>query len=230
MKKVSILIPVYNEINTLVKLLEKVENADFAGLEKEIILIDDYSVDGTREIIKNLEDKYKVLYHNVNMGKGAAIRTGLKHVEGDIVVIQDADLEYNPQEYDQILKLIIDDQADVVYGSRFINLDTNNTVIKINFLANKFLTLMANLLFGSSLTDMETCYKAFRSDFIKDIVIESNGFDFDPEITAKILKKKARFKEVPISYCGRTFLEGKKITWKDGFHAIFALIKYRFFC
>ena len=164
------------------------------------------------------------------MGKGAAIRTGLKHVEGDIVVIQDADLEYNPQEYDQILKLIIDDQADVVYGSRFINVDTNNTVIKINFLANKFLTLMANLLFGSSLTDMETCYKAFRSDFIKDIVIESNGFDFDPEITAKILKKKARFKEVPISYCGRTFLEGKKITWKDGFHAIFALIKYRFFC
>lgn len=217
MYKVSILIPVYNESATLLQLLQKVDEADFAGLEKEIILIDDCSSDGTREILKNLEDKYKVLYHNVNQGKGAALRTGFSAVNGDIAVIQDADLEYNPDDYNQVLKLILDDEADVAYGSRFLDLSGSKTVVKVNFFANKMLTLITNLLFKARLTDMETCYKAFKTEFIKDINIKSDRFDFEPEITAKVLKKKARIKEVPISYCGRTFDEGKKLPGKTAF-------------
>lgn len=228
MKKVSILIPVYNEKNSLEKLLEKVEEAHFAGLEKEIILVDDCSTDGTREILKNLENRYKVLYHDVNQGKGAALRTAFSAVNGDIAVIQDADLEYDPNDYDAVLKLILDGEADVAYGSRFLDLTESKTVVKVNFFANKILTLITNILFGAKLTDMETCYKAFKTEFIKDIKIKSNRFDFEPEITAKVLKKKARLKEAPITYQGRTFEEGKKITWVDGLHAIFALIKFRF--
>lgn len=228
MKKVSILIPVYNEINHLEKLLEKVEEADFAGLEKEIILIDDYSTDGTRELLKSMESKYKVLYHNVNQGKGAALRTGFSAVTGDIAVIQDADLEYDPKDYTGVLKLILNGEADVAYGSRFLDLTDSKTVVKVNFLANKVLTLMTNILFGAKLTDMETCYKAFKTEFIQNIQIRSDRFDFEPEITAKVLKKQARLKEFPISYHGRTFEEGKKITWKDGIHAVMALIKFRF--
>ncbi len=228
MNKVSILIPVYNEINTLLPLLEKVEKASFGGLEKEIILVDDCSTDGTKDILKNLEDKYKVLYHKVNQGKGAALRTGFAAVTGDIAVIQDADLEYDPDDYDGVIKLILNEGADVAYGSRFLNLNESKTVVKVNFFANKMLTLMTNILFGAKLTDMETCYKAFKTEFIKDIQIKSDRFDFEPEITAKVLKKKAKLKEAPIKYCGRTFEEGKKITWKDGIHAVLALIKFRF--
>ena len=228
MKKVSILIPVYNEINSLEPLLQKVEEAPFAGLEKEIILIDDCSTDGTKDILKKLESKYKVLYHEVNQGKGAALRTGFSAVTGDIAVIQDADLEYDPKDYDGVLKLILDGEADVAYGSRFLDLTQSKTVVKINFFANKMLTLMTNILFGAKLTDMETCYKAFKTEFIKGINIKSNRFDFEPEITAKVLKRKARLKEAPISYHGRTFEEGKKITMKDGLHAVLALIKFRF--
>ncbi len=228
MKKVSILIPVYNEKQSLEKLLEKVEEAPFAGLEKEIILVDDCSTDGTKDILKNLESKYKVLYHDVNQGKGAALRTGFSAVTGDIAVIQDADLEYDPKDYDGVLKLILDDEADIAYGSRFLDLTQSKTVVKINFLANKMLTLMTNILFGAKLTDMETCYKAFKTEFLKGITIKSDRFDFEPEITAKMLKKKARLKEAPISYKGRTFEEGKKVTMADGIHAVIALIKYRF--
>lgn len=228
MNKVSILIPVYNEINTLLPLLEKVEKASFGGLEKEIILVDDCSTDGTKDILKNLENKYKVLYHKVNQGKGAALRTGFSAVTGDIAVIQDADLEYDPDDYDGVIKLILNEGADVAYGSRFLNLNESKTVVKVNFFANKMLTFMTNLLFGAKLTDMETCYKAFKTEFIKDIQIKSDRFDFEPEITAKVLKKKAKLKEAPIKYCGRTFEEGKKITWKDGIHAVLALVKFRF--
>ena len=228
MKKVSILIPVFNEIKTINLILEKVENANFAGLEKEIILIDDYSTDGTREILKSLENKYKVLYHDHNQGKGAALRTGFEAVTGDITVIQDADLEYDPADYDGVIQLILDGKADVAYGSRFLDLSGNRTVVKVNFLANKVLTVITNIFFGAKLTDMETCYKAFKTSFIKGIKIKSDRFDFEPEITAKVLKRKARLAEAPITYSGRTFEEGKKITWKDGFHAIFALIKFRF--
>lgn len=228
MKKISIIVPVYNEINTLDIILKKIEEAPFCGLEKEIILIDDMSTDGTREHLKTLEDKYKVFYHEVNMGKGAAIRTGMKYITGDIMVIQDADLEYDPVDYNDLIKLIIDDKADVVYGSRLTGAKPSRSFMFTHLLGNKLLTLTTNILYGATLTDMETCYKAFRASFLQNIEIKSNRFDFEPEITAKILKKKARLYELPISYYGREYAEGKKITWVDGIHAIIALIKFRF--
>jgi len=228
MQKVSILIPVYNEINTIKIIIEKIEQASFCGLEKEIILIDDFSTDGTRDILKSLEEKYKVIYHEKNQGKGAALRTGFSAVTGDITVIQDADLEYEPSDYEGVIQLILDGKADVAYGSRFLDLSGSKTVVKANFFANKMLTVFTNILFGAKLTDMETCYKAFKTSFIKDINIKSNRFDFEPEITAKVLKKKAKVAEAPITYKGRSFEEGKKISWKDGFPALLALIKYRF--
>lgn len=228
MKKVSIIIPVFNEINTLDLILEKVEQASFCGLEKEIILVDDMSTDGTREHLKDFEEKYKVFYHEKNMGKGAAIRTALQHITGDIMVIQDADLEYDPADYKDLLQLIIDDKADVVYGSRLTGAKPSRSFMFTHLLGNKVLTLTTNILYGATLTDMETCYKAFRTSFLDGIIIKSDRFDFEPEITAKILKKKARLYELPISYYGREYAEGKKITWKDGIHAIIALIKFRF--
>lgn len=228
MKKISILIPVFNELNTLEIILKKVEEANFCGLEKEIILIDDYSTDGTRDILEKLKDKYKIFYHDQNMGKGAALRTGFEHVTGDITVIQDADLEYDPVDYEPLIQMLLDNKADVVYGSRFLNTKPAGSIMLTHLLGNKLLTLITNVLYNTTLTDMETCYKAFKTEFIKDIKIKSNRFDFEPEITAKILKKGARLYELPISYYGREFSEGKKITWKDGVHAIMALVKFRF--
>lgn len=228
MKKISIIIPVYNEINTLDEILKKVENVNLGGLEKEIILVDDMSTDGTREHLRELESKYKIFYHDVNMGKGAAIRTGLEHITGDIMVIQDADLEYDPVDYEDLIKLIIDNRADVVYGSRLTGAKPSRSFMFTHWLGNKILTLTTNILYGATLTDMETCYKAFRTSFLEGIKIKSNRFDFEPEITAKVLKKRARLYELPISYYGREYSEGKKITWKDGVHAIIALIRFRF--
>ena len=228
MNKVSIIIPVFNEIETLDKILEKVEAAPFCGLEKEIILVDDMSTDGSREHLKELESKYKVYYHEKNQGKGAAIRTGMSHITGDIMVIQDADLEYDPQDYQELVKLIIEDKADVVYGSRLTGAKPSRSFMFTHLLGNKLLTFTTNLLYGATLSDMETCYKAFRTSFLEEIEIKSDRFDFEPEITAKILKKKARLYELPVSYYGREYAEGKKITWKDGIHAIIALVKYRF--
>lgn len=226
MKKITILIPVYNEVATLEEILRKVENADFCGLEKEIILIDDYSTDGTRNLYEKFP--YKVLYHEYNQGKGAALRTGFKNATGDIIVIQDADLEYDPVDYAPLVKLILEGHADVAYGTRLSGGKPSRSFMFTHLLGNKFLSLLTNVLYGSTLTDMETCYKAFKADFIKGIEIKSNRFDFEPEITAKVLKRGARLYELPVSYYGREFSEGKKITWKDGFHAIIALIKYRF--
>lgn len=226
MKKITILIPVYNEVNTLRIILEKVENADFCGLEKEIILIDDCSTDGTKEIYPTLP--YKVLYHDVNQGKGASLRDGFKEATGDIIIIQDADLEYDPVDYKDLIKLILENKADVAYGSRLNGGKPSRAFMFHHLLGNKLLTLVTNILYNTTLTDMETCYKAFRADFIRDIEIKSNRFDFEPEITAKVLKKGARLYELSISYYGREFAEGKKITWKDGFHALWALIKFRF--
>lgn len=226
--KISIVIPVYNEKDTLKLLLEKVEQANFSGLEKEIIMVDDCSTDGTTEILKELSANYKVLFHEKNQGKGAAIRTAIKEATGDFVCIQDADLEYLPDDYDKLLPLLINNEADVVYGSRFKNKENLKNFILKNKIANKFLTLLTNVLYGAEITDMETCYKAFKREFIQGITIKSNRFDFEPEITAKIMKKKARLKEVPISYVGRGHDEGKKINWKDGIHAILTLIKFRF--
>lgn len=228
MQKVSIIIPVFNEKDTLRLLLEKVEQANFSGLEKEIIMVDDCSNDGTTEILKELSQKYKVFFHEKNQGKGAAIRTAVKEATGDFVVIQDADLEYLPDDYDTLLPLLINNEADVVYGSRFKNKENSKNFILKNKIANKFLTLLTNVLYGAEITDMETCYKAFKREFIQAITIKSNRFDFEPEITAKIMKQKARLKEVPISYFGRGHDEGKKINWKDGVHAILTLIKFRF--
>lgn len=228
MQKITVLVPIFNEVNTLRIILKKIEEAHFCGLEKEIILIDDFSTDGTREILEEIKDKYKIFYHDFNQGKGAALRTGFKHVTGDIVVIQDADLEYDPVDYEPLIRLILEDKADVVYGSRLTGSMPSRSFMFTHLLGNKVLTLLTNVLYNTTLTDMETCYKAFKSDFIKDIEIKSNRFDFEPEITAKVLKKGARLYELPISYYGREYTEGKKITWKDGIHAIKALIKYRF--
>lgn len=228
MQKVSIIIPVFNEKDTLKLLLDKVVQADFSGLEKEIIMVDDCSDDGTTDILKELSKNYKVLFHEKNQGKGAAIRTAVKEATGDFVVIQDADLEYLPDDYDKLLPLLINNEADVVYGSRFKNTENSKNFILKNKIANKFLTLLTNILYGAEITDMETCYKAFKREFIQGITIKSNRFDFEPEITAKVMKKKARLKEVPISYFGRGHDEGKKINWKDGVHAILTLIKFRF--
>ena len=226
MNKISILIPVFNEVNTLQKILEKVENTDFCNLEKEIILIDDGSFDGTKDLYKNLP--YKVLYHEKNMGKGAALRTGFKEATGDIVVIQDAALEYEPKDYQELIQLILDDKADVAYGTRLTGVKPSRAFMFHHLLGNKFLTLLTNILYNNTLTDMETCYKAFKRSFLNGIEIKSNRFDFEPEITAKVLKRGARIYELPISYYGREYNEGKKITWKDGFSAIWTLVKYRF--
>lgn len=225
MNKISILVPVYNEKNSLLEILKQIENVDF-GLEKEIILIDDFSTDGTRELYSELP--YKILYHDKNMGKGAALRTGLSAATGDVIIIQDADLEYNPIDYLPLVKLIVNGSADVVYGSRLADKRNSGKFLFLSYLANITLSLITRILYGTYLTDMETCYKAFRADIIKDITVESNRFDFEPEITAKVLKRGVRFMEAPISYNARTNEEGKKIGWRDGVQAIRALIKYRF--
>ncbi len=226
MNRLSVIIPVYNEKDNLLDILRLVENIDF-GLEKEIILVDDCSTDGTKELYKNIS--HKVLYHNCNRGKGAALRTGIEAAAGDIIVIQDADLEYNPEDYIPLIELIKNNEADVVYGSRFSDKTKIKNILLLSFLANKTLTFLTQILFNTKLTDMETCYKAFRADLIKNIKIKSNRYDFEPEITAKILKQNVRFRELPISYSARTAAEGKKIGWKDGVQAIFTLFKYRFF-
>lgn len=231
MKKLSILIPVYNEEKTLVQVLEMVSQADSAGLEKELVVVDDGSSDGTREILASLDaTKYgaKIYYHDKNQGKGAALRTGQGYATGDIIMIQDADLEYSPNEYPQLLKPILEGRADVVYGSR-LSTNKNNEAFKFtHYFGNKFLSLLTNILYGCSLTDMETCYKVFKADIFKKVQIKSSRFEFEPEITAKVLKQGVRIYELPISYFGRDYSEGKKITWKDGFGAIWALLKYRF--
>lgn len=232
MNKLSILIPVYNEVNTLIPVLEMVSHADSCGLEKELIVVDDGSTDGTRDILASLDaDKYsaRVFFHEKNQGKGAALRTGQGHATGDIIMIQDADLEYSPEEYPELLRPILDGKADVVYGSRLSGGKIARAFKFTHLLGNKFLSLLTNVLYNSTLTDMETCYKVFKADVFKRVRIRSNRFDFEPEITAKVLKQGVRIYELPIAYYGRDYTEGKKITWKDGFAAILALIRYRFF-
>ncbi|MDD3237894.1 MAG: glycosyltransferase family 2 protein [Candidatus Gastranaerophilales bacterium] len=228
MKKISIIVPIYNEIDSINEIIEKINNTDFDSLEKEIILVDDASTDGSTDILKGMQDRYKIIFHTKNQGKGAALRTGFAAATGDITIIQDADLEYNPEDYIPLVKAIKKGNADVVYGSRLYNKDYEQNFLKTSLFANKFLTKMTNILFFANLTDMETCYKAFKSNILKEITIKSDRFDFEPEITAKILKKGIKIKEHPISYNGRQYEEGKKITWKDGLHAVLTLIKYRF--
>jgi glycosyltransferase involved in cell wall biosynthesis len=231
LKKLSILIPVYNEAKTINQILTMVNDAPTPTLTKEIIIVDDGSTDGTRETLKILDaNKYnaQIFFHERNCGKGAALRTAQKYASGDIILIQDADLEYDPKEYQELIKPILDGRADVVYGSRLSGGRATRAFKITHWLGNKFLSLMTNLLYDCTLSDMETCYKVFSAPIFKAITIKSNRFDFEPEITAKVLKQKVRLYEMPISYYGRDYHEGKKITWMDGFGAIWALIKYRF--
>ena len=223
MDKISIIIPIFNEKDNLLKVLEKVESVDFK-MEKEIILVDDFSTDGTRDLYQNIP--HKVFYHSKNLGKGAAIRTGIKEVSGSIVLIQDADLEYEPQDYIKLVQLFIEEKADVVYGSRLLS--KNNNFLLLSYIANQVLSLLTRVLYKTRVTDMETCYKVFRAELLKSIEIKSNRFDFEPEITAKLLKKGVKYLEAPISYSARKKDEGKKIGWRDGVQAILTLLKYKF--
>ena len=226
MLKLSIVIPIYNERETLETLIAKVNAVDY---DKEILLIDDFSTDGTREILKNYENKegFKVLYHNHNQGKGAALRTGFSNVNGDIIIIQDADLEYNPADYGTLIEPILDGRADVVYGSRFLG-GPHRVLFFWHSIGNMVLTTFSNMLTNVNLTDMETGYKVFTKKVNDTLTFKCDRFGFEPEFTAKVAKNNFRIYEVPISYNGRDYSEGKKITWKDGVAAIWYIIKFKF--
>ena len=227
--KLSIIIPCFNEKEFLTELISLVKGSPVK--EKEIILVDDGSNDGTTDLIKNrLEQEVdSVVYHTKNMGKGAAIRSGLKYVTGDLVIIQDADLEYDPKEYPKLMAPILEGKADVVFGSRFLGEGPHRVHLFWHYVGNKFLTILSNMFTNLNLTDMETCYKLFRTDIIKQIDIAQKRFGVEPEITAKVAKKKCRVYEVGISYYGRSYSEGKKINWKDGLKAIYVILKYGIF-
>lgn len=222
----SIIIPCFNECKTIEKVVIAVMNSGIKN--QEIIVIDDFSTDGTREILQNnlSSSINKVIFHNKNSGKGAAIRSGLKIATGDFIIIQDADLEYSPKEYKRLLVPMLENDADVVYGSRFRGSDPHRVVYFWHMIANRLLTFLSNIFTNINLTDMETCYKLFRKEILNGIEIKENRFGFEPEITAKIAKRNAKVYEVGISYHGRTYAEGKKIGWKDGFRAIIAIFKY----
>lgn len=221
--------PVYNEAKTIREIISRVEATALGNVEKQLIIVDDGSTDGTRDVLREvaLNNVHRVYYHGHNMGKGAALRTALTYATGDIILIQDADLEYDPNEYAELIKPIVEGRADVVYGSRLTGGKVGRAFNFWHYIGNKLLTFMTNILYNAILSDMETCYKVFRADVIKNIQIRSNRFDFEPEITAKVLRRKYKLYEMPISYYGRDFAEGKKITWRDGFAAVWALIKYR---
>ena len=223
--KLSVIIPVYNEAGTILEIIQRVKEAPF---EKEIIVVDDSSNDGTASLLKENSEGIKALFHDRNQGKGAAIRTALSHITGDIAIIQDADLEYHPSEYPCLISPILDGVADVVYGSRFQG-GTHRVLYFWHSVGNQIITTLSNMLTDLNLSDMETGYKAFRSEVLKKIKIESNRFGFEPEITAKIAKMGCRIYEVPISYWGRDYSEGKKINWKDGLAALYWIVKFNLF-
>ena len=225
--KLSIIIPCYNEKYTIKELIEAVKKCSVE--DKEIIVVDDFSKDGTREILKDISD-IKTIYHSSNKGKGACLKTGFKMANGDICVVQDADLEYDPKEIPILIEPILNNKADVVFGSRFQSGRPHRVVYFWHRVGNGILTLFSNLFTDLNLTDMETCYKAFKTEIIKSINLRENRFGFEPEITAKISKRNLRIYEVGISYYGRTYEEGKKIGWRDGIRAMYCIVKYNLFC
>jgi glycosyltransferase involved in cell wall biosynthesis len=228
----SVVIPVYNERDTLVEIVRRVLAAP-VDIDRELILVDDCSTDGTLELYPRLEQEFpdaniRVFKHPVNQGKGAALRAGYREATGDIVLVQDADLEYNPQDYPKLLKPVLDGRADVVYGSRFVGGDEHRVLYFWHYVGNRFLTLLSNMFTDLNLTDMETCYKVFKAEVIKGITIRSDRFGVEPEVTAKVARGKWRVYEVGISYSGRSYEEGKKITWRDGLRAVFAIVRFAF--
>jgi glycosyltransferase involved in cell wall biosynthesis len=231
MMKLSVVIPVYNESGTLENLVQRVSGVDY-GCELEIVIVDDGSEDGSGDIAQSLAPRYGnlvCLQHGKNAGKGAALRTGFARASGDIVIVQDADLEYDPREIPSLIDLIRDDLADVVFGSRFLARGPHRVLYYKHYLANRVFTTLSNLLTNLNLTDIEVCYKAFRREVLESIRIEEERFGFEPEITAKVAKGNWRIYEVPISYYGRTYEEGKKIGWKDGVRALYCILKYNLF-
>jgi glycosyltransferase involved in cell wall biosynthesis len=224
--KLSVIVPVFNERNTVAEIVRRMRLVDLP-MDREFVLVDDGSDDGTRPVLDQLRDStVKVVLHQHNQGKGAAIRTGLQHATGDLVLIQDADLEYDPDDWPKLIAPMLKGKAEVVYGSRFTGERRN--MLFLHWIGNRLLSFVTNLLYNTTLSDMETCYKLFDRRVLDRITIQSDRFDFEPEITAKVLRQGVRIYEVPISYAGREFHEGKKITWRDGFSALFALVKYRF--
>ena len=225
--KLSVVMPVYNEIQTIEEIIQRVQDVN---IEKELIIVDDFSTDGTRDYLQRIQDEnIKIVFHEHNKGKGAALQTGFTHVSGDVVVIQDADLEYNPEEYHLLLKPILAGKADVVYGSRFLTGSERRVLFFWHSMGNRFLTFLSNMVTDLNLTDMETCYKMFRANVLKKITLEQKRFGFEPEFTVKISKLKGiKIYEVGISYYGRDYSEGKKIGWKDGVAVFWCLLKYKF--
>ena len=228
LRKLSVVVPVFNERNTVVEVLRRMRSVELPdGVEREIIVVDDGSTDGTRDVLKQLGDStVRIVMHDRNRGKGAAVRTGFTHASGEYILIQDADLEYDPEDWPKLLNPVLRGKARVVYGSRFTGERRN--MMLLHWIGNRFLSMTTNVLFNTTLSDMETCYKLFERDLVNSLHLQSNKFDIEAEISAKVLKRGIRIYEVPISFSGREFNEGKKITWRDGFAALYTLVKYRF--